>query len=157
MPTLRPLTADDIATIAAWPTYPPEFVELDYALRQNGWITEYSQKDDTWLYALEDCGELCAFTILSKTADTEAEFRIALRADCIGKGMGRIATALTLAKGLDELGLSLIHLIVRKANLRAAQLYRKLGFVESGECWKTINSKPVHFLVMSLRKAPDPR
>ena len=152
MQTLRPLTSDDIAMIAAWPAYPSEFSELDYALRENGWLAEYSRKADTWLFALEDGGDLQAFTILSKTADTAAEFRIALRADCIGKGLGRNATALTLRKGLNELGLSQIHLIVRKNNPRAARLYRSLGFIETGECRKTINAKPVAFLEMRLSK-----
>lgn len=152
MPTLRPLTAIDISTIAAWPPYPPEFRQLDYALRENGWIPEYSHKANTWLYAFEDDGELLAFTILSKTEDTAAEFRIALRADCIGRGVGRLATTLTLAKGLDELGLSRIHLIVRTNNSRAAHLYRSLGFRKSGACCIVINAKPVQFLEMSLYK-----
>jgi len=142
--------ADDVATIAGWPAYPPEFEDLDYSLRNQGWLAEYSQRPNTWIFAVEQSGRLIAFTILSKTRDTEAEFRIALRADVIGQGLGGIITTETLAKGFGEIGLSRIHLIVRKNNPRAIRLYRRLGFTERGECWKVINEKCVHFLEMDV-------
>ena len=147
---LRKLLADDVATIAGWPAYPPEFEDLDYSLRNQGWLAEYSQRPNTWIFAVEQSGRLIAFTILSKTRDTEAEFRIALRADVIGQGLGGIITTETLAKGFGEIGLSRIHLIVRKNNPRAIRLYRRLGFTERGECWKVINEKCVHFLEMDV-------
>ena len=43
--TLRPITSDDIAIIREWPPYPPEFRDLDYALREGGWLDEYRRKD----------------------------------------------------------------------------------------------------------------
>lgn len=141
--------------ISGWPPYPPEFEDLDYALRSNGWLTEYQNKPDTWFFAAEQVDELIAFTILSKTGEAEAEFRIALRADRAGQGLGGVITTMTLAKGFTEIGLSRIHLIVRKNNPRAIRLYRHLGFAERGECFKSINEKQTHFLIMDLLKESD--
>ncbi|MBA3015461.1 MAG: hypothetical protein KKD63_05400 [Proteobacteria bacterium] len=45
---LRSLVIDDMDAIKRWPPYPPEFGDLDYALRANGWLTEYWNKPDTW-------------------------------------------------------------------------------------------------------------
>lgn len=149
---LRNLSADDVAAIRSWPLYPPEFEDLDYALRNNGWLTEYSDKPDTWCFAAEQSGELIAFTVLSKTGKDEAEFRIALRADKTGQGLGGAITTMTLTRGFAEMGLSRIHLIVRKNNPRAIRLYSRLGFAERAECFKSINGKQAHFLIMDLLK-----
>ena len=101
-------------------------------------------------------GELIAFTILSKTGKTEAEFRIALRADRIGQGFGRAITNMTLAKGFTAIGLTRIHLIVRKNNHRAISLYKSFGFTVRGECFKSVNGKQVYFQVMELLKESYP-
>ena len=85
---LRIMEEADIITIKNWPPYLPEFEELDYALRSNGWLDEHRGKPDTRLYVAELDGEVIAFTLLSGTSATEAEFRIALRADKIGQGLG---------------------------------------------------------------------
>lgn len=149
-PHLRPLVREDVVTIESWPDYPAEFDELDYALRKDGWLAEFGGRPDTWLYGAEEAGRLIAFTILAMTAPAEAEFRIALRADKSGQGLGRVITANTLMKGFGECGLTRIHLIVRKSNRRAIALYQQLGFTHRGECRKTINNRPTDFLLMDL-------
>ena len=147
---LRNLVPDDMGAIRGWPPYPPEFGDLDYALRSNGWLTEYWNKPETRCFAVEQAGELIAFTILFKTGEAEAEFRVALRADRTGQGLGGAITSMTLTKGFSELGLSRIHLIVRRNNPRAIRLYARLGFTERGECFKSINGKQAHFLIMEV-------
>lgn len=149
---IRDLDFKDRTIIAGWPSYPAEFKAQDYALRENGWIAEYFVKPDTRCFALERDGELIAFTLLSKTGADEAEFRIAIRADCIGSGLGRTVAALTFEQGFSDMGLSRIHLIVRKNNTRATQLYRRLGFVERGEIQKTVNNEQADFYKMDLVK-----
>ena len=148
----RPLIPCDVDAIRNWPPYPREFEDLDYALRHNGWLTEYRNKPDTWCFAAEQSGELAAFTILSKTGEDEAEFRIALKAGKTGQGLGGAVTVMTLEQGFTELGLSRIHLIVRKNNPRAVRLYTRLGFSERGECYKNINGKKAQFLIMDVLK-----
>ena len=46
--------------------------------------------------------ELVAFSILSKTGETEGEFRIALRVDKTGQGLGTTFANLILANGFDQ-------------------------------------------------------
>ncbi len=41
---LREMTEQDSAIIQNWPAYPTEFKDLDYALREAGWISEYLGK-----------------------------------------------------------------------------------------------------------------
>lgn len=149
---LHHLSTDDVAIIRNWPSYPAEFEDLDYALRDNGWLTEFRNKPETWCFAVKQSGKLIAFTILSKTDKDEAEFRIALRADKTGQGMGNAITNMTLAKGFSEIDLFRIHLIVRKNNKRAIHLYTRLGFTERGDCVKSFNGKQTHFLIMDLLK-----
>ena len=147
---LRRIQIADAATIETSPPFPPEFTDLDYALRNAGWITEFSTQPDTWIYVAEQSSELIAFTILSSTAQGEAEFRIALRADKLGHGLGRIISEQTLAIGFDEIGLERIHLIVRKNNPRARALYQGLNFLHCGESQLLVNGKQADFLAMEL-------
>ena len=149
---LRLLVADDIAAIQNWPPYPPEFEDLDYALRSNGWLAEHRNKPDSRIYLAEQDGEKIAFTILSITDAAEAEFRIALRADRIGQGLGEIISSMTLVRGFSEMQLGCIHLIVRKNNPRAIRLYKRLGFAERGERWMNVNGKQVNFLAMHIAR-----
>lgn len=144
----------DITAIQNWPSYPPEFAELDYALRVDGWLAEYQQKPDTWIYVAKQYEKITAFTILSKTGEASAEFRIALRADKLGQGLGKTIAVMTLSQGFSEIGLKRIHLIVRKNNTRAMHLYRRLGFKDCGEILKTIDNKQVEFLAMEISQAP---
>lgn len=149
---LRVIEAADVTAIQNWASYPSEFKGLDYALRDNGWLAEYQNKPDTWIYVAEQAGELVAFTILFKTGEAEAEFRIALRADKIGQGLGGTITSIMLTKGFVEIKLARIHLIVRRNNPRAIRLYKRAGFTESEECLKHVNGKQVNFLAMVISR-----
>jgi hypothetical protein len=48
---LRPLRADDVAEIKKWPRYSGGFEQMDYAVRDNGWIDEFRGKPDARIYA----------------------------------------------------------------------------------------------------------
>ena len=147
---LRNLLSDDISIISDWPSYQPCFKELDYALRKRGWLSEYFGKPDTKCYAAEHSGELIGFAILSKTSETEAEFRIALKPDKTGSGYGRIITLMVFNDGFINMKINRIHLIVRKNNLMAIRLYKSIGFAERGKCIKEINGKHTAFLIMDI-------
>jgi len=146
---LRDLTVEDVVEIRCWPPYPPEFAELDYALRQNGWLDEFGARPDTWCFAVENAGVLIAFTIVSGTGRGEAEFRLALRGDQTGMGLGAAILPLAL-KRASGLGFTRIHLLVRKDNPRARRLYLGLGFEKRGECIKEINGRQVPFEIMDI-------
>ncbi|MFA7403426.1 MAG: isochorismatase family protein [Pelobacteraceae bacterium] len=150
MITLRKLTDSDRTEINRWPAYPGDMEQMDYALRKQGWLDEMSSETDVVLYAATDGGELVGFSLLARTGATEAEFRIAVRADKTGQRLGESITMLTLLRGFEELGLSRIHLIVRTNNIRGIRLYRRIGFTECGGCRKEIRGTSVDFLTMEL-------
>jgi diamine N-acetyltransferase len=150
---LRTLTDADVALIQRWPPYPPAFDELDYALREHGWLTEFRNQPNTQCYLVSDDGDAIAFALLAKTANQEAEFRVALHADKIGRGYGEMITRTVLTYGFSKLNLRRIHLIVRKTNPRAQRLYQKIGFVTHGECVKEIHGQPVEFIEMDIERA----
>lgn len=146
--TLRPLADQDAARIARWPAYPAEFADLDYALRDRGWLSDYRHRPAARCFVAEAAGDLLGFTILAKTGATEAEFRIALRPDLIGAGLGQHLARRTLALAFDEPGLMRVHLLVRLNNPRAIRLYQRLGFVPRETRRETFNGKEAEFLVM---------
>lgn len=152
MITLRKPDSSDLIKIHHWPAYPPEFEELDYALRENGWLAEFHNKPDARLYIAEQAGEIIAFSLLAKTGKVEAEFRIALHADHIGQGLGKIITSMTLHEGFSTMNLSRIKLIVRQSNTRAISLYHNIGFKTYSECNKIVDGKRVSFWDMTIYK-----
>lgn len=150
MINLRQLTDSDDAKIRHWPAYPGDMQQMDYALRDQGWLDELRSNPDNALYAATDSEELIGFSILAGTGAAEAEFRIAVRADLTGQRRGETIAVLTLHKGFAELGLTRIHLIVRKNNSRGIKLYQRLGFNDCGECRKEIRGMMVGFHMMEI-------
>lgn len=151
---LKELNEPDIAIIKLWPAYPEEFKDLDYALRDAGWIDEHLGRGSTRIFVAEESDVAIGFTILSKDSATscQAEFRIALNPDYLGQGLGKKLTRMTLEKGFQELGLQRIYLIVRESNPRARRLYENCGFMETGECCKEIQGIMVDLFEMALKK-----
>lgn len=152
MITLRPLSVHDIPVIKAWPAYPQEFAELDYSLRDGGWLDEYGRKPGAVLLGAVEEGSLIGFSLLSPDGFGKREFRIALHPARIGNGMGRIVMRRTLEYAFADMTVSSVRLIVRKNNHRARQLYDSLHFVETGECTEQIQGKPVPFFVMEISR-----
>lgn len=152
MPALRALRESDVTEIKGWPPYPGDMEQMDYALREKGWLEKCRSRSDAFVYAVEDGDELIGFTILLKTDAAEAEFRIALRADKTGLGLGESVTFQTLQMGFEDHGFSRIHLIVRKNNSRGKKLYQRIGFVDRGECCKDIQGVPIDFRLMDISR-----
>ena len=152
MPSLRALREDDVLQIKGWPNYSSDMAQMDYALREGGWLEECRPRPDAFVYAVEEGDDLIGFTILMKTGAAEAEFRIALRPDKTGQGLGKSITLQTLQIGFGEHRFSRIHLIVRKNNCRGIMLYQRIGFVDCGECRKEIQGSPVDFRVMEMSR-----
>ena len=147
---LKEIEESDIELIRRWPAYQGDMDQLDYALRQGGWIDELGSRKGAAIYGALEGDELIGFSILAPTGELEAEFRIALRADRTGQGLGEEISYLTLRRGFEGMGLSRIHLIVRKNNGRGRALYRRLRFADTGECQKDIRGKSVDFLMMDI-------
>ncbi|MCX5869618.1 MAG: GNAT family N-acetyltransferase [Deltaproteobacteria bacterium] len=149
---IRPLESSDIVMIKGWPSYVGDMEQMDFALREAGWLDEFRLRPGTFSYVAEQDAELIAFTMLGKTDTTGAEFRIAVRADRTSQGLGEGIAILTLRCGFQEHRFSRIHLIVRKNNGRAIRLYRRVGFSEQGECQREIRGVTVDFWLMGIEQ-----
>lgn len=150
MLSLRPLQESDATKIRHWPPYAGDMAQMDYALRKDGWLDEFRAMPNTFLYAAEAENDLVGFAILAGTGTGEAEFRIALRSDKTGLGLGAKITCRTLEIGFGEHGFSRIHLIVRKNNDRGIGLYRRMGFTDRGECQRDVCGAPADFWLMEI-------
>lgn len=149
---LRPIRPEDISGIKNWPPYGNGFEQMDYALREHGWLDEFGGRSKTWIYAVELNNQVIGFSLLSVTAGEEAEFRIAIHPAWTGKGLGREVALATLKNGFRQLNLARIRLIVRKNNLRASKLYKSIGFAATGESVHTIQSKDIEFIDMDMTR-----
>jgi diamine N-acetyltransferase len=147
---LRPLRNEDIPVIKSWPQYPQEFSELDYCLRDGGWLDQYWKKPGTIILVAMDQGEMIGFSVLSRDSPGKKEFRIALHPRRIGKGTGRIILRRTLEYCFADMSVTSVRLIVRKNNLRAQNLYTSVNFHSTGECIEEIHGKPVAFFTMEI-------
>jgi ribosomal protein S18 acetylase RimI-like enzyme len=147
---LRELTDEDKETIYRWPTYPSDCLELDYAVRRDGWIDHHSSHGRDRIYSALQGGEVIGFSIVHVADDGDAEFLIAIRGDRLGLGLGRELTLATLQRCFVELGLAKVKLVVRKSNHRAQGLYRKVGFTYTGDCVININGEDIEFYNMEM-------
>lgn len=147
---LRPVAHDDIALIKSWPPYPSEFRDLDYALRDGGWLDKYSRKTGADILIAEEDGEINGFSVITRESGNIAEFRIALHPEKLGQGRGKTISRLTLKQGFSYPAIATIRLIVRKNNPRARKLYESLHFRNTGECTEEIQGKPVEFYRMEI-------
>ena len=152
MINLRSITAEDIAQIKNWPAYVDGFEQMDYALREHGWLDEYRDQPEAWIYIAEANEQIIGFCLLNVTAEGQAEFRIAIHPHKMGKGLGKKVAIATLKKGFQQLNMDKIHLIVRKNNHPAIKLYQSIGFIKSGESTHTIQNKCIEFEGMALTK-----
>jgi len=150
MITLHPLREEDIPAIKSWPPYPPEFVMLDYSLRDGGWLDEYGGRKGTEILVAEDGDGMIGFSLLAKKDDDSAEFRIALHPHQLGQGRGRAVALLVLSRGFSDAACDKISLIVRKNNPRAERLYESLRFFPCGECTELVNGEQVPFVQMEI-------
>ena len=84
---------------------PEEFSDLDYSLRNGGWLDEYPYKDRAELLTATDNEIIVGFSVLAREPGNRAEFRIALHPEKLGQGLGRKIALLTLAHGFSDPGI----------------------------------------------------
>jgi RimJ/RimL family protein N-acetyltransferase len=149
---LRLIRSDDISEINSWPEYVNEFAQMDYAVREHGWIDEFRSNAKTRIYVADLDNRVIGFSLLNIASEGEAEFRIAMHPGLTGKGLGKEVTLITLKTGFRQLKLDKIHLIVRKNNYRAGKLYERLGFIFTGESVHVIQGKQIEFNDMTITK-----
>ena len=125
---------------------------MDYALRARGWLDEYCGKPGSRCYIAEAKEEAVGLALLIVANTKEAEVRIALHPERTGQGLGRRIMLAIMETGFSELGLDVIHLVVRKNNFPAMKLYNNIGFTSRGECTLIIRGQPIEFIEMNMQK-----
>jgi RimJ/RimL family protein N-acetyltransferase len=148
--TLSPLTIEDERAIRSWPSYPAEYKDLDYALRDKGWLADFPAGAGNYRFAARLGSRLVGFSILTTTGPDEAEFYIAVHAEALGQGYGMAIARMVVRRGFEEAGLRKIHLKVREWHDRAIRLYEKLGFRRTGVKELEINGTRDRFVLMEL-------
>ena len=142
MIALSSLKSEDIEIIKTWPPYPPEFLEIDYAIRDGGWLD--SIKDSDYL-SININGILIGFIGMFGIKENSGEILIAMHADYIGKGYGSSSMKSAIDYYFKKYNFSQITLDVRKTNPIAKHVYEKLGFIDCGESTRNIQGKSVEF------------
>ena len=153
MITLRELRDEDIVIIKAWPPYPEEFSDLDYSLRDEGWLDEFRTRTGTEMFVATEGKTIIGFSLLAREPGNRAEFRIALHPEKIGHGFGKTVGLETLGRGFADPGIATIRLIVRKNNPRAKRIYESLKFRDTGECTEVVQGRTVSFYTMEIDRA----
>ncbi len=155
---LKPLTNLDREKINNFPSYPPPFEVLDYALRSpNGWLyTITVQNSDALAYSIfhTNTNNLIGFIILDINIEHNiGEAYIALHKDYFAKGK---LTLNICNEGLriafQELNLKKVYLSLRLNHTVGLKLYSYLGFKKKEIVQKTYNNIVSDFLIMELTK-----
>ena len=147
---VRKLREEDRQIIYDWPTYPPDCLELDYAVRKDGWIDHHAEHDNDRIYSAIEGNEVVGFSIVHIADDGDAELLIAMRGDRLGRGLGKELALATLHRCFGELCLTRVELVVRKSNQRAKRLYGRIGFTYTGDCIININGEDIEFDKMEM-------
>jgi ribosomal protein S18 acetylase RimI-like enzyme len=150
--SLRSVRDGDVFDISRWPPYKDAYAQMDYALRQNGWLAEFYNKPGTWCRIAEAEGKTVGFALLLMGGAKDAELRIAIHPEKTGQGFGRMVMMSVMESGFCEPDLETIHLVVRKNNFPAIRLYEGLGFTNRGECTLFIEHLPVEFFKMDIHR-----
>jgi nicotinamidase-related amidase/RimJ/RimL family protein N-acetyltransferase len=147
---LLPMGEADINAIKCWPPYSGVFEQMDYALRENGWLDEAGSLSNVRMYVCKTGETLAGFCMLFEDGMNGAEFRIAIHPQFTGRGLGKKITLAILHESFKRLALKNLHLVVRKTNAPARRLYNSVGFKEVGETFLNIQGQPVDFIKMKI-------
>lgn len=150
MLTLIPIDTVDIGAIGRWPRYKGIHAQMDYALRENGWLATYGAVAGNHCYAAMVDDVCVGFSLLIQNRPGSAEFRTAVHPDHLGAGYGGEILRQTLTIGFTVHNLQTITLIVRKNNPIAQHLYVGHGFTPCGETTETIQGQCIDFLMMQI-------
>ena len=142
----------DILDVAEWPEYTGVHAQMNYAIKENGWLDSYCNNSNNYCYIAKSDGIRIGFSLLILNSSYEAEFRIIIHPDFIGSGYGGKIIRKTLQIGFSDHKLKAINLIVRKNNSIAKRLYLKHGFILSGEKREIIQDQYIDFYVMKIVK-----
>ena len=104
------------------------------------WFSQYSQRDDDYLFIIEEIrdlkkpvGQISIYKIDWEGKRAEFGRLMIGEKEARGKGIAREATGLILNFAFENLGLDEVELVVKKDNKPAVTIYRDFGFNEIHE------------------------
>lgn len=140
---LRPLEEEDAERLRAWRM--DERTRRAYmgyrfpivAEAERQWVlrvADPSNRDLVYFGVIQEVNGLVGLANLRDISwvDRSARLGILIGPEFQGRGFGQDAVALLLKYGFGDLNLHRIELEVRADNVRAVELYRRLGFREEG-------------------------
>lgn len=111
------------------------FLDSDviYPEQQKKWFERYLNKDDDYMFAIEDGGVVGFFALYNNDDRKNAyEFgRFLIDRSASGRGLGKLTLAIASAIGFAALNADAIKLEVLKCNERALHVYEDVGFEET--------------------------
>lgn len=146
------MTEELARSVKDWPPYPEGFEQMDFVLREGGWVDGYFHKDGAQMLAIFEEDAFIGLSGVHDVRDGKGEVFIALHPDYLNKGYGTKAMMRTLDFFFDH-GIEKITLGVRKNNLIAQHVYEKIGFAPAGESTHIRGGVSVEFFDMFITKA----
>ena len=136
--SLRPLCENDLENLRQWRNdkdlskylSPVPHITSE---QQQKWFEQWRNHPTGYLFAIEFDGALVGSVALDNVEGGSGEFgRFMLSGETRGKGVGRLATQLTLKIAVEQLGLRKVWATVHQKNSAAIITYLKSGFVITG-------------------------
>lgn len=142
--TIRPLEEKDAYTSVKWRNDPDVFkytgniykeeIKLENELEWIGKVIANNGSGKDYRCAILVDGEYVGNIYLTDIDGISAHYHIFIgNKDYWGKGVAKKASEIILRYAIHELGLNYVYLRVRKVNVNAYSLYKKLGFTDVAE------------------------
>ena len=143
--TVRPLTREDVALLAAWPSYPASHAGFNLKVRNSSpeaqerfWTTRCSDPNRVYFALDHEPLRAIGLLIFSEVDWEKREMEtmgVRIHPDFCDKGVGTRAMRLLGLWALRQ-GLNSLRLDVSALNVRAVRCYEKAGFEITGELWR---------------------
>ena len=133
---VEPADTKELEQIRTW-RYEGFYASFNYALENEGWLDTYRAEK---IYRVEKDQRTVGIFFLIERKDGKWEYRILVHPVELGKGFGKRITLIALREA-QRLGIDELMLLVRLDHDVAYQLYRSVGFVETGRVREIIAGK----------------
>lgn len=147
--TLREMLVDDLDAV----------MEIERSLFSVPWTKEgflaFLLKKESCFLVVEEKGRILGYAGLLMVLDEGDITNVAVREDRQNEGIGTFIVQ-GLVRIASDLGLSVIHLEVRKGNEKAIRLYERCGFIPDGLRRNYYSDPTEDALLMSRREGGGP-
>ena len=126
--------------------YSKDLESFNYALEKGGWLECYCMSQDSQCFVAKKDLDIIGLFLFIPSKDNE--FRILINPDFLSQGYGKLLTNEAFRIAFEDLNLHKVSLIVRQNHQVAISLYKKMGFIMSGEVKEITNGVEMDFYKM---------